>query len=288
MLDRQSIRYHRGLAPDAPQHQTPLAPESGPASERWSLPEAPECPPGWETGPPDFVGIGASRCGTTWWFGALRTHPSIATAPGRPKELHFFDRYWTQDVESDFAARYAHFFPRPPGSIAGEWTPGYMCDPWSLPLLAEAAPNARFLIMLRDPVERYRSEVAPVLRRLEETGYDAVNIMIANHALLHSMYHWQVKRALEIFGAARVLVLQYERCEKDPVAEMRRTQAFLGIEPLAGSSEALELRVPSGKKPPLPERLQAELSSLLMEDVRQLAGLCPELDPGLWPNFANA
>src|SRR5215216_938264 len=128
------------------------------------LPLEPECPPSWTTAPPDFIGIGAQRSGTTWWFaGALQSHPLVAIAPGRRKELHFFDRYWAEEVESDFAARYARFFPRPEGTISGEWTPGYMCDPWTVPLLAEAAPEARYLIMLRDPVERYRSAIAGIL-----------------------------------------------------------------------------------------------------------------------------
>jgi hypothetical protein len=195
-------------------------------------------------------------------------------------------------VEGDFAARYARFFPRPEGSITGEWTPGYMCDPWTVPLLAEAAPEARYLIMLRDPVERYRSDVAGVIQRAREGGYDAVSIVVANSAIQHSMYHWQVKRVLDILGRDQVLVLQYERCVDDPVAQMQRTQRFLGLDPLAATPAALGRWVtsgwnPSGENPPLPARLHSELTSTLADDVRQVAALCPELDLGLWPNFAS-
>jgi Sulfotransferase family len=259
--------------------------------QQWTLPPEPECPPDWTTAPPD--GIGAQRCGTTWWFaGALLAHPRVAMPPARAKELHFFDRYWTDEVEADFAARYARFFPRPEGSITGEWTPGYMCDPWALPLLAEAAPEARHLIMLRDPVERYRSDIAPVVHRTREHGYDALTIVIANSAIQHSMYHWQVKRALGILGRERVLVLQYERCVDNPLAQMQRTQRFLGLEPLPTMPPALGRWMasgwnPSDENPPLPARLRSELTSTLADDVRQVAELCPELDPGLWPNFAS-
>jgi Sulfotransferase family len=271
----------------------PTGSEDEPAVQQRALPSAPECPPSWTTAPPDFVGIGAQRCGTTWWFdGALLAHPLVTIPPGRRKELHFFDRYWADEVETDFAARYERFFPRPEGSITGEWTPGYMCDPWSVPLLAEAAPEALYLIMLRDPVERYRSGIAPVLKRSRERGYDAMSIVVANHAVLHSMYHWQVERALEILGRERVLVLQYERCVNDPLAQMQRTQEFLGLEPLATVPQALQRWAPSGWNPPgenpeLPERLRSELRSALADDVRQVLALCPELDPRLWPNFAS-
>ena len=227
----------------------------------------------------------------------VRRRPSGAPPGSDPtdgrKELHFFDRYWTQEVETDFAARYARFFPRPEGSISGEWTPGYMCDPWTVPMLAEAAPKARYLILLRDPVERYHSGITPLLKQSRERGYDPLSIVFANHAVLHSMYYAQVKRALEILGRDRVLVLQYERCVDDPLTQMQRTQRFLGLEPLTTIPSALELRVasgilfPLGERPPLPKRHRSELTSALADDVRQVAALCPELDLALWPNFAR-
>jgi Sulfotransferase domain len=141
--------------------------------------------------------------------------------------------------------------------------------------------------MLRDPVERYRSGIAPELKRSREHGQNALSTVIANHTILHSMYHWQVKRALEVLGTDRVLVLQYERCVEDPLAQMQRTQRFVGLEPLAAIPPALHLRVPPVEKPELPARFRSELSQTLADDVRQLAALCPELDLGLWPNFAR-
>src|SRR5213595_3311651 len=63
---------------------------------RWMQPlEAPECPPGWRTGPPDFVGVGAQRCGTSWWYrGTIRSHPQVVRIAKPGKELHYFDRFW--------------------------------------------------------------------------------------------------------------------------------------------------------------------------------------------------
>ena len=42
--------------------------------------DPPKVPPGWRTGPPDFVGVGVQRAGTTWWFAELRRHPSLTLA----------------------------------------------------------------------------------------------------------------------------------------------------------------------------------------------------------------
>jgi Sulfotransferase family len=259
----------------------------------WALPPEPESPPSWTTAPPDFVGIGAQRCGTTWWYeGAILAHPLVAVPHGRRKELHFFNRYWRDEVESDFATRYARFFPRPEGSITGEWTPTYMSDYWTVPLLREAAPEARYLIMLRDPVERYRSAIAPALTRSRARTDDMLSAIIASNAMLHSMYHGQVKRAFEILGRDRVLVLQYERCVEDPLGQMQRTQRFLRLEPLKAMPEALGRHVPSGRgfegeKPELSARLRSGLAAALAHDVRQIAALCPEIDSGRWPHFAS-
>lgn len=39
---------------------------------------------------PDFLGIGGTRCGSTWLYANLRSHPGIWLPPR--KELHYFDR----------------------------------------------------------------------------------------------------------------------------------------------------------------------------------------------------
>jgi hypothetical protein len=270
----------------------PNGSDEGPG-QGWGLPPEPESAPSWTTAPPDFVGIGAQRCGTSWWFeGAILAHPLVAVPHGRRKELHFFNRYWRDEVESDFATRYARYFPRPEASITGEWTPTYMSDYWTVPLLAEAAPEARYVIMLRDPVERYRSAIAPALQRSRERADDVLSAIIASNAVLHSMYYAQVKRAFEILGRDRVLILQYEHCVDDPLGQMQRTQRFLGLEPLTAMPETLGHHVSSGRvfegeKPELLARLRWGLTTALADDVRQVAALCPEIDSARWPNFAS-
>jgi len=38
----------------------------------------PVCPDGWRVGPPDYVGIGAQKCGTTWWALLIGAHPGTS------------------------------------------------------------------------------------------------------------------------------------------------------------------------------------------------------------------
>ena len=147
--------------------------------------------------------------------------------------------------------------------------------------------------MLRDPVERFRSEVSPALRGLAESGLNALTMLAVGSSILHSMYHAPVQRAFEVLGRDRVLVLQYERCLANPLTEMQRTQSFLGLEPVAALPPGLELRERSqqrifpGAKVELPARINGYLTEALEGDARELAALCPEIDPGLWPSFRD-
>jgi hypothetical protein len=40
-------------------------------------PPPPEIPPGWYLAPPDFVGVGTMKSGTTWWWSVLKSHPDV-------------------------------------------------------------------------------------------------------------------------------------------------------------------------------------------------------------------
>lgn len=252
---------------------------------RWAEPlEVPECPEGWHVGPPDFVGIGAQRSGTSWWYRGIEAHPGVVRVKGQRKELHYFNRFWDGEVPPDFAQTYASLFPRPPGTISGEWTPRYMHDYWSLPLLREAAPDGRVLVILRDPVERYRSGAARMVRLAEEAGRPLRMIEITD-ALWRSFYHEQLKRLFELYPRDQVLVLQFERCRTDPAGQMEATCRFLGLEPFGELPSQLVRERSPRDKPPLADRLRDELVARLSDDVRKLIDLCPEIDPSLWPNF---
>jgi hypothetical protein len=248
----------------------------------------PSAPGDWRTGPPDFVGIGAQRSGSSWWYRfAIASHPGVAEENrGVVKERHYFDRFWDGDVPADFVERYHSFFPRPAGAISGEWTPRYMYDHWAVRLLREAAPEARLLVILRDPVERYRSAVAGGPRRMA-MGRVRVLEEIAG-AVSRGAYAGQLARVFDLFPREQVLVLQYERCVADPVAEMERTCRFLGLEPMSEPPEQLVRRNrPANRKPELSPEVRADLVAQLRYDVERLATLCPEIDVSLWPNFRH-
>jgi hypothetical protein len=256
------------------------------------------------------VGLGAQRSGTQWWYGLVTDHPgatgvaaharrlrprerldrrsSIPTDPEIPlrRELHFFDSFAEREFEDEDAALYARFFPRPPGALCGEWTPRYMLDFWTPRLLRRAAPDARLLVLLRDPVERLRSGLSEVLPAARERGAPLAWSLL-NDAVLRSMYATQLGRVLEHFPRERLLVLQYERCRLDPEAEIRRTYGFLGLDP---SHVPIGLRVQAGPrraKPDFPVGVRRDLAAALATEARELAASFPEVDPALWTSLRD-
>ena len=108
-------------------------------------------------GPPDFVIIGAQKSGTTWWQGLVEGHLQVVRPGGQRRELHYFDHFWDRWPSDEQFERYERYFPRPEGSLVGEKTPGYLYQPWVAPMLAQVAPEARLIVLMRDPVERYVS-----------------------------------------------------------------------------------------------------------------------------------
>ena len=165
------------------------------AGDRPPLDSPARMPPGeTTTGPPDFVGVGTQRSGTTWWFETLLDHPQIRGPRTGRKEQHFFDQFATRELTDERIARYHKQFPRGPGQIVGEWTPRYMHDFWVPPLIRRAAPGAKLLIMFRDPIERYRSGVPHRASRSADPRMEAV----CADAAERGRYAAQLKRVLAV------------------------------------------------------------------------------------------
>ena len=175
--------------------------------------------------PPDFVGIGVQKAGTTWWFGLIAAHPDVAQRPGVHKERHFFARFATTAFGPERRRGVPPVVPAPAGGRAGEWTPDYVYQPWVVPLLHAAAPDARLLVMVRDPVERFVSGLAH-----SAATADVQRGTVVAEAFARGLYASQLRPWVAQFGAARLLVLQYERCVADPAVELARTYRFLGLD----------------------------------------------------------
>ncbi|MCG5450564.1 MULTISPECIES: sulfotransferase family protein [Micromonospora] len=102
-----------------------------------------------EPGPlPDFLVIGGQRCGTTSLYHHLAAHPQVRVASG--KELQYFSVHHGRGVRW-----YRGHFPRlAPGERTFEASPYYLFHPSVPARVAATLPQARFVVLLRDPVQR--------------------------------------------------------------------------------------------------------------------------------------
>lgn len=252
----------------------------------------PPCPPGWITGPPDFVGLGTKKAGTTWWNEMISSHPGVhrrvSAVPGRrperTKELHFFELHWTGEFTTDDAARYHAYFPRPPGRLVGEWTPRYLLDCWTPAQLRLAAPDARLLVLVRDPVDRLCSSVTHYLRR--HGGLEHPRAIVEE--IQYGFYAAALGRLTRHFPPEQVLVLQYERCAMQPEVELAKTYQFLGLDDTGFIPARLASRMGAARveKVSLADQMKAELIREYEPDARRLAEEWP-VDLSLWKHFSH-
>ena len=107
---------------------------------------------------PDFLIIGAQKCGTTSLYSHLSQHPSVGTA--FEKEVRYFNDHFDKGVEW-----YKAHFPtlrtrdriaRQTGGrfITGEGEPSYLPNPAAPQRVKDLVPEVRLIVMLRDPVQR--------------------------------------------------------------------------------------------------------------------------------------
>lgn len=249
-------------------------------------PPVPHCPSGWRTGPPDFVGVGTQRAGTTRWFRLIAAHPEVTSPPAGTKELHYFDQFYAGGWDEGSSARYQEYFPREDGSKVGEWTPMYCSAPWIAPLLAEAAPEARLLVLLRDPVERFLSGLQ-LGRRVAVRRGAPMSRYAPIEAFARGLYHGQLMRLLEHFPREQLLVLQYERCALEPAVELERTFSFLGLEDIRFQPDLERHPRRQTDKPVLDARTRRAYVDAYEQDVSALRSAFEEIDVSLWPNFAH-
>lgn len=126
---------------------------------------------------PDFLVIGAQRCGTSSLYKYLEAHPNVVASIR--KEIEYFSTEYDQG-ESWYRA---HFPLRSRlwamSKLSGvtpvcfEATPDYLLDPRAAPRAKEMLPDAKIVVLLRDPVERAFSHYHHNLRyNLEPLTFD--------------------------------------------------------------------------------------------------------------------
>lgn len=199
-------------------------------------------PPDSKQGP-DFLIIGAAKCGTTSLYDYLIRHPRIS--PAAEKEIHFFDWFYHRGI-----GWYLGRFPKlTPQSLTGEATPSYIDHPLACRRLHSIYPQMKQILVLRNPADRAISEYHHQVRnRIEQrsledalraemraleriTEEDIVEGRYYNALgyISSGLYVYHLERWLKFFSRDQLLVLRSEDLFRNPAETVNRCFHFLGL-----------------------------------------------------------
>ena len=203
---------------------------------------------------PDFLVIGAPKAGTTALHVALSDHPGLymsaikepkffltdgpPPAKGGPGDaLTYREHVWRRaDYEALFDAA-------PPGTLKGESTPLYLYDRAALQRIRAQIPDARLVVIVRDPVERAHSNwthlwsagLEPVGDFVRACDQEQRRIAAGWSSFWHytglGRYGEQLEYVFSLFPREQVRVLRYRRLVDDPAGTLDQICAFLGVQP---------------------------------------------------------
>lgn len=274
--------------------------DHAPQVEPWMIRPFEPCdlgpvPPNWRIGPPHFVGIGWGKAGTSWWYALLTAHPSVKPNRLRTKELAYFSHFGYRGLPPEAVATYRQAFAAPAGCVCGEWSPGYITYPLAIDYLAQAAPQARLIAVVRNPVDRMLSVLNQWLCTIEpflELDGDRATVFerfsLFNTVMLTSFLHRPFQHVLQRFDRSQLLLLQYERCKQQPLLELQKTYRFLEInDAFVPPDLTRPVNVRSYQVPQLLPEERQRLADYFREDVTAFARQFPEIDLSLWTDFSE-
>lgn len=201
---------------------------------------------------PNFYIVGGARCGTTALYEALRKHPQIYLP--EVKELHYFTYCPGIDKIPPVSAHqyaccgnremYQRLY-RPGARFAaiGDTSPSYLWDEQAPKKIRETTPDAKIIIILRDPVMRAHSQyLLNYLNGVEsassfesalqdDAARDKSSWMTARLYVEAGLYYAPVSRYLELFGENQVLILRFDDLAERLEGLLSDVCRFIGVDP---------------------------------------------------------
>lgn len=188
---------------------------------------------------PDFIIIGAPKCGTSWLQGGLGHHPHVITVP---EEIEYFSLHLDYPFEwyaEHFARRLDEMkdAKRAP-YVIGEKSARYCAMPLeNIRHLYERLPNARLILMTRDPVSRHWSHAKKFFAKRKLINPDQAVLSMRRRKLLN---FFETMRPLgefskiianwtTVYPKEQLLVLSQEKALTSPQAILDAVREHLGL-----------------------------------------------------------
>lgn len=199
---------------------------------------------------PNFFIVGVAKAGTTSLYEWLKQHPQVYMSAAKEPRFFSSDLPHPTGLVIKDEHEYLNLFSKASGYQAiGEATPSYFQFWRVVPdRIRRAVPNARIIVLLRDPVERaYSAYLALYRAGREQQGsfYDALRDS-PDAPIYCQTYSMPTRAYLEAFGEQNVLVLMFERLVSNPNELLVEVAGFLEIDQAAITSIDTSLENPGG------------------------------------------
>lgn len=203
---------------------------------------------------PNFLIIGAARAGTSSLFEYMRQHPDIYFSP--VKEPMFFaleggkpdfrgpgdSLEINRKAVTDLAAYRALFAGVEAQKAIGEASANYLYADRAAGRIKHYIPQARMIVVLRNPVERAYSSFLYMIRDRREPLRDFASALahenrrVAEHweHIWHytrmGFYHEQLRRYYALFDRSQIRIYLNEDLRRDTGGTLRDAFGFLGVD----------------------------------------------------------
>ena len=179
---------------------------------------------------PNFLIIGTMKGGTTSLYHYLRDHPQIFMPKYKAPEFFVEKSNWHRGVDW-----YRGQFAGAGDAVAvGEASNTYTKYPRidGVPeKMAEYIPDARFIYVVRSPIERIRSHYLTKVAEGAETAPLEEIIVTKPWYVDICRYALQIDQYLEYFERNRLLVFTSDELRDHRQATVKRAYEFLGVDP---------------------------------------------------------
>lgn len=254
---------------------------------------------------PNFFILGAGKCGTTSLFNSLRQHPEIFL-PSMKEPTFFCDQFQVVTNPVDYFRLFDSVLQE---KAVGEASHAYMTNPSSARVLQALFPEARFVVILRNPVDRAYS----LYHHMRRTGFEKASSFekalqaeekrvrspsfpkkcrhyYCNYLYFRSgLFGAQIERFFALFDPAQFHFLTLDQFRAEPGVSLRQIFSFLDVNTdfqpeLSMQNPGKTLRAPLLMRPLAGSRLLRRFPGLAAFGLRLLEKILLKQIPPMQPD----
>ena len=236
---------------------------------------------------PDFLGLGPGQTGSSWLYTQLARHPDVFVPD--TKELNYFSQHmgdWSQK-------HYSRLFREAGNSVCGEISPGYsILRRDRIRYVRRIMPEAKLIIVIRNPIERSWSSIRRVLAKLntdatsidqnllfemleDEWMYTADPLLTVQgdyeSGLLEGFYCRAIENWCSVFNEEQLLVVYFDELVNAPKDFLSTVCRHIGVSPnMYQDDEELRTRVNPNPGSAMPDHVRSFLTTKYGSEIKRI------------------